>query len=125
MRAGPWRGGRAGLCWYCGKLTYRDRRAAKRSMRELYPAQVGHGMAAYRCQNGGSGWHIGHRVGPAALPTPQWPAWTDAAEKTGCTGCTQVVEAGEPVAWLGGRPLCFDCGDLAEREAIAVRGAAS
>lgn len=104
-------------CGYCRKRAYATRRAARQALSALYPGQCGAGMNVYRCAFGGPGWHLGHRR-PGSVD-PEWPTWTDAVEDVGCSGCTQTVRVGEPVAWVRHEPHCFDCGDLAERQALA------
>lgn len=105
-------------CGYCRKRGYDTRRTARRAMRALYPDEVGTLMAVYPCPGGGQGWHIGH-VDQYVRPPAEWPSWADADADTPCTGCRVVTLAGDPVAWIRGLALCLECGDLAERQALA------
>lgn len=98
-------------CGYCRKRTYPSRRAARRALRALYPADAGARMGAYHCPSGGTGWHIGHR--------DVWPSWTDTAHPLPCDRCPNTIHIG-PVAHLHGHHLCPDCGDAAEHAAIAA-----
>lgn len=49
-------------CRHCRKKSYPTRRDAKAALRRLYPGDRGLAMHAYRCGNGGDGWHLGHRT---------------------------------------------------------------
>lgn len=100
-------------CGYCGKACYPTRRAATRALRALHHQDVAT-MNAYRCQSGGSTFHIGHRP-----RTYQWPAWNDATTDQQCQRCPTLIRTGEPVATLGDTAMCFDCGDLAELAALS------
>lgn len=99
-------------CGYCRKRTYPSRRDARRALRALYPNAVGD-MHPYRCDHGGSGWHLGSRH--------VWPSWTDntTGNPIDCDRCPTVIHIGAPVAHLHGHHLCLDCGDQAEHAAIA------
>lgn len=48
-------------CPHCRKKSYPTRRDARHVLRTLYPGDRGLSMHAYRCGEGGDGWHIGHR----------------------------------------------------------------
>jgi hypothetical protein len=100
-------------CGYCRKRSYPDRRSARRALRALYPDAVGTQMNAYRCPNGGTGWHLGGRH--------VWPSWTDnRTAPIDCDRCPTVIHIGRPVAHLHGLRLCADCGDQAEHAAITA-----
>lgn len=116
----PGRSWNAGMpCGYCRKIAYPDRRTARRALRALYPGDVGHVMDIYRCGHGGDAFHLGHHDRKPTDP-PRWPIWEDSRLDQGCQRCPARIDEGEPVAWLDGTALCFDCGDHAEQEALTA-----
>lgn len=114
MSARRWN--RAGQrCGYCGKACYPNERAATVALRGVHHDQLAT-MNAYRCQSGGSSWHVGHK-----RREYEWPGWDDAAVEQQCQRCPAVIAVGEPVATLGSTSMCFDCGDLAEQAALSKK----